>query len=81
MRHDYLHITYYIRSCDFVRHWRDDCYFSIRLLLETLERLRRMDIRWESIKPGFFVMHIVSLHMFINDYEKIKARLQGTPIR
>jgi thymidylate synthase len=80
MRHDYLHLTYYIRSCDFVRHWRDDCYLAIRLLLETLRRLRGMDIRWEGIKPGFFVMHIVSLHMFVNDYAKIKERLQGTSL-
>jgi hypothetical protein len=39
-----------------------------------------MDIRWEGIKPGFFVMHIVSLHMFVNDYAKIKERLQGTSL-
>lgn len=71
MRHDYLHITYGIRSCDFVRHWRDDCYFTVRLLLETLSRLRAMDERWQSVKPGMFIMHIGSLHMFVNDFRKI----------
>lgn len=67
-RHDYLHISYYIRSCDFVRHFRDDCYFTVCLALWVLERLRRLDTRWDAVKPGLFRMDIVSLHMFVNDY-------------
>ena len=88
LRHDYFHLTYYIRSCDFVRHWRDDCYLAIRLLLHTLDQLRRTDSRWESVKPGVFVMHIVSLHMFVNDFTKIqvaneknKSKVQDSTIR
>jgi Thymidylate synthase len=74
MRHDYLHITYFIRSCDFIRHWRDDCYLAIRLLLETLARLRALDNRWRSVRPGMYVMHITSLHMFVNDWIKLGGR-------
>lgn len=74
MRHDYFHITYFIRSCDFVRHWRDDCYLAVRLLLETLERLRALDNRWGSIRPGLYVMHITSLHMFVNDWIKLGGK-------
>jgi thymidylate synthase len=68
MRHGYLHVTYYMRSCDFYRHWADDCYLTVRLLLWILDRCREKnpDI-WNDIKPGFFNMHIASLHMFIND--------------
>lgn len=80
LRHDFFHITYYIRSCDFIRHWRDDCYLAIRLLLHTLAQLRRFDERWVSVKPGLFVMHIVSLHMFVNDYEKLKAQARGKEV-
>jgi hypothetical protein len=74
LRHDFLHITYYIRSCDFVRHWRDDCYFALRLLLFTLWQLRKVDVRWDGVKPGLFIMHIASLHMFINDWYKIGGK-------
>lgn len=74
MRHDFLHITYYIRSCDFVRHWGDDCYFTIRLLLHALSELRELDERWKGIRAGLFVMHIVSLHMFVNDWYKIGGK-------
>jgi hypothetical protein len=81
MRHDFLHLTYYIRSCDFVRHWRDDCYLAVRLLVETLRRLRELDSDWGSVKPGFYVMHIVSLHMFINDYAKIQKSVQSIALR
>lgn len=70
-RHDYFHVSYYIRSCDYIRHFRDDCYFTVRLAIWVLERLRRLDARWETVKPGLFTMHIVSFHMFINDYNKL----------
>lgn len=68
LRHGYFHITYYMRSCDFYRHWADDCYLTVRLLLWVLEQLRlRDDETWGAVKPGYFIMHITSLHMFTND--------------
>jgi hypothetical protein len=76
-RFDYLHINYYIRSCDFVRHWGDDCYLAIRLLLWVLDRLRERDKRWLGVRPGMFVMHIVSLHLFENDYRKLEREIQA----
>jgi hypothetical protein len=62
-----LHVTYYIRSCDFVRHWADDCYLTVRLLTWVLDELRKRDDYWLDITPGLFVMHIGSLHCFAND--------------
>lgn len=68
LRHGFFHCTYYMRSCDFVRHWADDCYLTVRLHLWILDQLRRRDpATWDAVKPGFFVMHITSLHLFIND--------------
>lgn len=71
-RFDYLHTTYYIRSCDLVRHWGDDCYLCVRLVLWILDRLRERDERWRMVKPGMFTMHIVSLHVFENDHAKMQ---------
>ena len=78
-RHGYLHCTYYIRSCDLYRHFRDDVYLTARLQLWVLDQLRQKPgvtlstnppqhaFDWKSIKPGLFTMHIVSLHAFVND--------------
>lgn len=64
-----IDITYYIRSCDYVRHFRDDVYLTIRLLHHVLEECRKANpVQWRDIKPGKLVMHITSLHIFINDY-------------
>lgn len=68
MRNSHLHMVYYIRSCDFVRHFRDDCYLAIRLLLWVLGKLRENDGNWHSVKPGFYSMHIMNLHIFKNDF-------------
>ncbi len=38
-----LDVTYYIRSCDLVRHFRDDVYLTVRLLLWVLDSLRQRD--------------------------------------
>jgi thymidylate synthase len=74
-RFDRLHIVYQLRSCDFVRHFRDDIYLTVRLLLWVLERLRELDpAKWESCDPGIFTMHITSLHLFANDYHNLFSR-------
>lgn len=78
MRGGFLHCTYYIRSCDAYRHMRDDIYLTVRLLLWVLNELRQyghpnIDAgkEWDMVKPGIFTMHIVSLHVFRNDYIKM----------
>ena len=70
MRNDELHIVYYLRSCDFVRHFRDDVYMTIRLLLWVLEqcRLTTQDHPWDNVKTGTLTMHMTSLHIFKADY-------------
>jgi thymidylate synthase len=70
VRNDRMHITYHIRSCDFVRHFRDDIYLTARLVWWMIDRLTEDHDHhfWSGVKPGMFVMHIASLHMFVNDY-------------
>ncbi len=68
MRKNRLHLVYYIRSCDFVRHFRDDIYLTVRLLLWVLDECRKLNENWISVEPGDLLMHISSLHMFRNDY-------------
>lgn len=70
MRDNYLHTRYDIRSCDLVRHFQDDVYLAVRLKLWLLHRLRELDPMWKKVSPGFFTMHITSLHAFKNDVHK-----------
>lgn len=62
------HMYYPLRSCDFVRHWRDDCYLAVRLLLWVIDRCRELSPEvWSKIVPGTYAMHMTSLHIFEND--------------
>lgn len=70
MREGYLHTVYQIRSCDIVRHFQDDIYLAVRLKLHLLNQLREQDAAWKKVSPGFFTMHITSLHCFKNDFNK-----------
>jgi hypothetical protein len=71
MRNHELHIVYYIRSCDFHRHFRNDIYMTVRLQHWVLDELRKQCGSWSEIVPGSFTMHITSLHLFINDYNTL----------
>lgn len=67
-RRGQLHVWYPLRSCDFVRHFPDDCYLAVRLLLWVLDRCREIDPDvWDSVVPGTYAMHCTSLHVFAND--------------
>jgi hypothetical protein len=72
VRDNRLHIWYPLRSCDLVRHWADDCYLAVRLLLWVLDRCReRAPDFWGSVTPGTYAMHMTSLHVFENDRRTI----------
>ena len=74
-RSDYLHIVYYIRSCDFIRHFRDDVYLACRLNLWMIEKLKKLRIEhWLDVKPGLLTMHMTSLHIFKNEKELLKKQ-------
>ena len=61
LRHQHLHCTYYIRSCDYFRHFRDDVYLAGRLVQWIAESLDK------DIRPGLLDMHIGSLHCWLNE--------------
>lgn len=71
VRRDKLHCTYYIRSCDIYRHFRDDLYLSSRLQEWVLGRLQALSPHWNTIHIGNFNFHCVSLHCFRGDYQKL----------
>ena len=66
-----LHLWYFIRSCDYVRHFRDDIYLACRLLLWVLDELQLRDEdtprSWEDVVPGNLNMTICSLHYHKGD--------------
>lgn len=57
-----LHMYYPMRSCDLVRHYSDDVYLAVRLMLWVIEQCE-----WDHVRPGELVMHMTSLHVFAND--------------
>lgn len=68
-----LHIVYYIRSCDFIRHFRDDIYMAVRLAEYILEILTKMNPQsWGEVKLGIYTMHITSLHIFAKEVNLLK---------
>ena len=75
-RNDQLHIFYPMRSCDCIRHFRDDVYLTIRLLIWVLQQCQLADpTNWMHVIPGTFTMHITSLHMFESDQATLIKRL------
>lgn len=69
MRRGRLDITYYMRSCDFMRHFRDDVYMAARLCQWVA---REIDA---DIFPGTLNMHISSLHIFRGDLPRLEEYL------
>jgi len=69
LRHGRLRIIYPIRSCDLIRHFQDDVYLAVRLVLWMLDELRCKDESgfWFSVRPGDLTMHITSLHVFAHE--------------
>jgi hypothetical protein len=68
-------VVYYIRSCDFVRHFRNDIYMTVLLQHWLLNQLQTKETPgstvWLRTQPGTFTMHCTSLHLFRGDYHKV----------
>lgn len=68
-----LHCVYFMRSCDLIRHWRDDAYLAVRLMLWVLEKLvLEKDYAWRGVTLGSLTMHMTSLHCFVNDMAELR---------
>lgn len=81
LRNNRLHMWYFIRSCDLVRHFRDDLYLAARLQLWVLKELAVQFHKWKmcdpktmnrenvwaQASPGTFHFHCMSLHYNLGD--------------
>ncbi len=75
LRENRLNMWYHIRSCDAVRHFRDDLYLACRLLhwviLECRERVDedtdRDDFSWQDVLPGTLFFTAYSFHIHKGD--------------
>ena len=66
------HIYYPLRSCDLRRHFRDDAYLAVRMLIWIIQQCRKINPdTWKAIVPGSLAMHMTSLHIFENDYKEL----------
>lgn len=70
VRNKKLHVTYHIRSCDFMRHFRDDVYMAMRLGQWVKEKLNL-----PNLAMGDLTMHIGSFHIFDGDRPMVKHQL------
>lgn len=67
-----LHITYHMRSCDFMRHLADDIYMTIRLAQWVKAQLtsagfENRDTKFSGLKLGTLHFTAGSLHIFEGD--------------
>lgn len=82
LRNGFLHMTYYIRSCDYLRHFNDDVYMAFRLANNLIEQLKLRSYKgnladgnpWENVKLGRFRMDIISLHVFAQEYSLLAKK-------
>lgn len=80
LREGKLHINYFIRSCDYLRHFRDDVYLAGRLCQWIVHQLivkeawtgATEQALWGNVTPGTLTMFISSLHVFEGDLPKMR---------
>lgn len=82
LRFGKLSCTYFIRSCDFRRHFADDLYFADRLMQWVANQVseKLQEARGLRVVPDRVIMHITSLHIFEGDRaimeQEYQARVQ-----
>lgn len=69
IRNNFLHVTYYIRSCDYARHFHNDVYMAGRLAQFVRGKIDN------TIKTGFLDMHIASFHIFESDLNFVNKKI------
>jgi thymidylate synthase len=70
MQDEELNVNYLIRSCDIVRHFKNDCYMTYRLLQHVCDKTK--------LAIGNLNMWIGSLHCFKSDLYYIKKYVRDT---
>lgn len=69
---DDLNVHYMIRACDYIRHFRNDIYLTVRLVQWVLNQLKaeppgEVSRDWANVQPGIFTMDIVHFHVFAQE--------------
>jgi|SRR6478609_659659 len=81
IRNGMMHINYFIRSCDALRHMRNDIYMACRLFFHIKQIMvggvadydtEQSKKFWEDLRPGALNMYITSLHVFYDEREILK---------
>ena len=62
-RNELLHVTYFMRSCDFVTHFHNDCWLTLKLLHYVAD--------CADMKPGRFSHFINSFHVYEKDVKNV----------
>lgn len=62
-RNERLHVTYFMRSCDFVTHFQNDVWLTLKLLHYVAENA--------GFKPGRFSQFINSFHVYEKDVKDV----------
>lgn len=79
VREGSLHLNYYMRSCDFVRHFNDDIYMAIRLAQWVRAHAFGLS---DTVVMGSFQLNIASLHSFEGDKTRLEHIAQhGFPVK
>lgn len=65
---DGMDCTYMIRSCDYMRHFRDDVYMAMRLTQWLCSQICSLPT------PNRLYMHIMNFHIFQGDTEVLRSR-------
>jgi thymidylate synthase len=81
LRENRLSMWYFIRSCDLIRHFRDDLYLSARLLVWVLEECKNRTLEedgghdgvWDDVRPGYFTFICPSLHYHRGDEHLVES--------
>ena len=71
VRENGLNVTYFIRSCDALRHWPDDVYMAGRLGQWVVLKLAERGVHFNV---GKLIMHIGSLHIFEGDLPALELK-------
>jgi hypothetical protein len=80
LRNKKLHMWYDIRSCDAVRHFRDDLYLAACLLAYTVYQLVDKELYsdtdteqlWVDVEPGMLMFSCHSFHVHMGDYHLLR---------
>ena len=81
IRDGFLHCSYFLRSCDYIRHFKNDVYMAGRLMQHILDKLKeRTEIvkgmDFNKVKIGYLKMVIDSFHIFETDLFELKKRIK-----